>query len=313
MLKNNNAKFAFLYMFSLVALLFVALGAGQVIFQAINKFIADFTAPYGNGFNSSLLKFAISSLIIATPIYFLTMRYLERNLQAGDLDREAPVRRWLIYFILFVSSVVMIVWLMITIGNFLDGDLTSKFILRAITVIVIAGIIFSYYLYDIRRREIKKNNKVILGYLIAALLISVGSLIASFFFVESPAAARARRHDEAVLGHFTQIDSMLSAYYSKNTKLPETLDKAQDSAPYVVLSTLKDPLSGKTYEYKRLDNASYELCADFMTDNRKTTPDESTYTYADRWPHDKGHQCLKQKAIDYTNDQGGPVKSVPVR
>jgi hypothetical protein len=55
-LKNNNAKFAFMYMFSLVALLFMALGTGQVFFQAINKYIPDFAAPYANGFDSGLLK-----------------------------------------------------------------------------------------------------------------------------------------------------------------------------------------------------------------------------------------------------------------
>jgi hypothetical protein len=204
-LKNNNAKFAFMYMFSLVALLFMALGTGQVFFQAINKYIPDFAAPYANGFDSGLLKFAISALIISIPLYYLTMRFLEQNLIKGHLEKEAGIRRWLIYFILFVSSVTMVIWLMITIGNFLDGELTSKFILKALTAIVIAGIIFSYYLYDIRRESPKANDKVVLIYLIASLLITVGSLVFSFFFVESPVEARARRHDTIVLDHTRKL------------------------------------------------------------------------------------------------------------
>ena len=39
--KNNSAKFAFLYLLSLVALGFVAINTGQVVFMYINKYIFD--------------------------------------------------------------------------------------------------------------------------------------------------------------------------------------------------------------------------------------------------------------------------------
>ncbi len=61
---KNNAKFAFFYMLSLVALLGMSLGMGQVIFQIINSLIPD-TTQFANGFSSELLTAAISSLIIS--------------------------------------------------------------------------------------------------------------------------------------------------------------------------------------------------------------------------------------------------------
>jgi len=279
----------------------MSLGIGQVFFQALNKYIVDFTTP-NNGFNSDLLKMAISALIISIPVYYLTMRYLERSLIKGHLDRESAIRRWLIYFILFVSSVVAIIWLIITISSFLNGELTSKFIIKAGVAVLISVIIFSYYLYDIRREDIKKKDKVILIYLIATLVITIGGLAFSFFFVESPKDARARRHDSIVLDHFTQIDSSLSTYYTKTKVLPDKVDKVLNLTPYLNLSLLKDPISGKAYDYKKIDALTYQLCATFQTDNRDPNAPNADTTYIDHWPHASGYQCLTQKAVDYNSD-----------
>jgi hypothetical protein len=311
-MKNNNAKYAFLYMFSLVALLFMSLATGQVIFQAINKFITDVALPNANNFNSDLLKMAISALIISIPIYYLVMRYLSKSLVKGELDKESAIRRWLIYFILFVSSVVMIIWLIVTIGSFLNGELTTKFILKAITAIAISGIIFSYYFYDVKRDDIKAKDKVILIYLIATLVLTIGSLIFSFFFVESPTAARARKHDEQVLNQFTELDSAFNTYYTKFNKLPDTLVAGLSETPYLTVDKYKDPASSKPYEYKKTANDSYELCADFQTDNRDVK-DQAIYAYADRWPHATGYQCIKQKALNFDKQSGGtvPIGNLP--
>lgn len=310
MSSKNNPKYAFWYMLSLVALIFMALGCGQVIFQIINKTIADFTGIYSAGFNSSMLKFAISSLIISIPLYFLMVRQIERGLSSGDLDEDSSIRRWLTYVILFASSVVMVVWLIITINNFLEGELTSKFLLKAVTAIIIAGAIFSYYLYDIRRDNVKKMTNVLLTYLIASLVITVGSLVAAFFFVESPAEARARNHDMQVLNAFTQIDSAISTYYTQTGKLPERLDQLNEQTPYINSQSFQDPQSKKMYDYKVMDASTYQLCADFQTDNTKDQPGQD-YTYTDRWPHASGYQCLKQKALNYTTEV--PAKPAPVR
>lgn len=311
-MKNNNAKFTFFYLLSLVALLFMSLATGQVFFQAFNKYILDFTTPYSNSFNSDLLKVAISALFIAIPLYYLTMCYLERSLVKGHLEKESAIRRWLIYFILFVSSVVAIIWLIATISSFLNGELTSKFILKAIVAVVISAIIFSYYLYDIKRENIKKNDKVILIYLIGTLIIVIGGLVFSFFFVESPKEARARRHDSVVLDHFTQIDSALNAYFTKTDVLPDKLDKVLEQTPYLNLSLLKDPISGKAYDYKKTAKDAYELCATFQTDNRDPNSPSADTTYIDRWPHNLGYQCLKQNAVNYDNGSLNTPKSAPV-
>jgi hypothetical protein len=308
MSNKNNAKFAFWYMLSLVALIFMALSTGQVIFQIINKTIADFSNGYAHSFDSSILKFAISSLIISIPLYYLITRQIEKSLEKKELDKDSGVRRWLTYFILFVSSVVILIWLIATINSFLGGELTSKFLLKTLTVLVISGLVFSYYLYDIRRDETSKNNTIIRTYLIVSLVLTVGSLVAAFFVVESPNQARARRHDLEVLNNFTQIDSTITNYYSENAKLPETLDALKNQVPYINAAALKDPETGAHYEYKIIKDNEYQLCATFETDNT-VAGDTQDYAYTDRWPHASGYQCLHQKVLNLNETR---LKEAPI-
>lgn len=305
---KNNAKFAFWYLLSLVALIFMALSTGQVIFQIINKFIADFSNGYAHSFNSDILKFAISSLIISIPLYYIINRQIEKSLDSKELDKDAGVRRWLIYFILFISSVVILIWLIATINSFLGGELTSKFFLKTLTVLIISGLVFSYYLYDIRRNETTKNNSVIKTYLIVSLILTVGSLIAAFFIVESPAEARSRRHDMEVLNNFTQIDSTISNYYTEKSKLPESLDELSGQLPYLNAAALNDPKTGVNYDYKKIGDNQYQLCATFETDNT-LAGDTQEYAYTDRWPHASGYQCLQQKVLNLTDPQ---IKELPL-
>jgi uncharacterized membrane-anchored protein len=84
------------------------------------------------------------------------------NLKTGELKKDSDVRRWLTYFILFISSVVVIGSLIRILNNFLDGALTINFVLKALTVLSIAALIFGFYFYDIKRKEFETNkaNKI---------------------------------------------------------------------------------------------------------------------------------------------------------
>lgn len=306
---NNNAKFAFWYLLSLVALIFMALSTGQVIFQVINKYIPEFVSHYAPVFDASILKFAISSLIISIPLYFVTVRQIEQSLEKKELPKDAPVRRWLTYFILLISSLVVIVWLIMTINSYLEGELTSKFLLKTLTVVVISGLAFSYYLYDIRRDEVKKKNPIILVYLVVSLVVTIGSLVTAFMIGETPGEARARRHDVEVLGHFDQISATVQSYYTDNQKLPDNIDQLKDQIPYLNAAALKDSKTGEAYKYNKVNDTQYELCATFEADNTKPA-NTYDYSYADRWPHGVGYQCLKQKV--FINGDEGMLKPAPM-
>lgn len=310
-MEKQNAKFAFFYLLSLVALVFMALATGMIIFQIINSSIADELSLAPGGFSQDILKFAISAIIIAAPIYFVMVWLINKNLMSGRLERESGVRKWLTYFILLVSAVVMIGWLIATINSFLNGELTVKFILKALTAILIAALIFSYYLYDIRRAEVNKVN-IIRVYFYGSLGLAAAALIVSFFFIDSPLKVRQQKFDQTIINKFSQLDSAINAYYGENRKLPENLKALvnDDSIYYITENDLTDPATNKIFDYNVKGEDIYELCAAFKTSSKDLSKNRDYYFDA-RWTHEAGYQCLKQKMMK--RDKLDRVKPAPAR
>lgn len=295
--QNNAAKFAFFYMLSLVALVFVAISSGMIIFQIINKFIKDALNIYSGQFSSDELKFAISSIIISVPIFYVTTAQIHKNLFSGKMNKESQIRKWLTYLILFISSVVMIGWLIATINNFLDGDLTLKFILKAITAVGIAATIFSYYFYDIKREEVEgKKDNIIKLYFFGTLFVIIIIFTTSLFIVESPTETRNRKFDESIISKFSSIDSNINNYYIDKKVLPDSLDVLKEEFSYLRDQDFEDS-NGKRFEYKVLEDKKYELCATFLTSNMNDEINKDFYYPDPRWLHESGAQCISQKII----------------
>ncbi len=293
---SNSAKFSFYYLLSLVGLLFTSISVGIIIFQTINKHIIDVLEQYSNSFSQDALKFAISSLIIAAPIFYITMRQIYRNIYSGALSKDSAVRKWLTYFVLLVSAIVMIVWLIMTINSYLNGELTLKAILKTITVLAIAASIFSFYLYDIRKDDaIEKRDKVVTWSFYSSLVVVVGVFALSLFTVESPQATRNRILDNNILSNFNNIITAVDSYYSKYNKLPNDLNVLRDEEKYLTEKNIKNPATNENLDYKIKSENEYELCAVFKASN-KGQQDISENYYKDRWPHDAGYQCFSQKA-----------------
>jgi len=277
----NSAKYAFYYMLSLVTLVIVSLSFGNILFELINNFFPDIAKTiYYN--DSSVLKSAISGLLIATPIFYFVMHKIYFNLKTGDLKKDSEVRRWLTYFILFVSSVVVIGSLISIFNNFLDGALTINFVLKALTVLFIALIIFGFYFYDIRREEFKTNkiNKI---FFIISLLLIVAGFISALLMVESPSEARERKLDEKIVSSLNNIQYSIDDYYYRYEKIPESLEELDvDNI---------NPVSGIEYGYNLINGTEYELCTEFSSSNL-----EKAYNYYDSsWKHDKGYVCIKKE------------------
>lgn len=306
--KENPAKIAFYYLLSLVALVNMAIAVGIVLFQLINKNIKDILDISGGTYDSGALKYSISAIIIAAPVYYIFMWLIHKSLLSGALDKDSAIRRWLTYFIMLVSSIVMLIWMISTINTFLNGDLSLKFILKALSIMLIAGSIFGYYFYDIRRDDVtKKKNMVVLSFFYGSLVIVIASLIVSFFYVESPTQTRNRRYDEMILSRFSMIDSSIQTYYNINKKMPKDFAEIKSIDRYLSDEQMSDPATGKPLEYKVMSKDEYQLCATFKTSNKN--PDDQKNYPNPGWLHDAGYQCIKQKVIPQKVDG---VPAVPV-
>lgn len=283
-------------MLSLVALIFMALSSGMIIFQLINKYVVDIIDQFNGMFSQEALKFAISALVISAPIYYVTAWEIQKNLFRGGLVKDSGVRRWLTYFILLVSSVVMIGWLIATLNSYLDGELSTKFILKSLTAILISAIIFSFYLYEIKREEvINKKDKVVRVYFAASLILIAACFVAALLIVESPTQTRNRKMDNNNISNLEQIESEINIYYLKNKKLPVNFADIKNNSEYLSDSVFKNKLTGQEYEYRVTGEKTFELCTDFLASNKDDKNPESN-VWGDKWKHDAGRQCFKKEA-----------------
>jgi len=288
---NNNAKYAFYYLLSLVALIFTAVSVGMISFGIINDTVAD-ALTMRNGVSDSL-KFAISALIIATPIFFLMQSLINKGLRKGELDKESGVRRWLTYFILLVSSVTILGVFIGVLNNFLAGEFTISFILKSVSMLVISAAVFSFYFYDIKRTNVTDKNLVMRIFFFASLGIIIISFVASWFFIESPVLTRAKRLDQNLVNNITSLENAVNSYNDKYKKLPDSLDQVKnDRDIYLDIRSLVDPETNVPIVYNKVSDKTFQFCATFRTDNKNINPQTDT-SYSDPTKlHLAGYQCI---------------------
>jgi len=294
---NSSAKFAFMYGIALVSLVITAVSTGNVIFQIINKYIEETGSLYSGTYTLSALRMAIAALFIAAPIYFITTARINKNFNAGNLREDMIVRKWLSYFILFISSVVMIGYFIGIFYSFLEGELTTKFILKAMTALIIAATVFSYYFYDITKKEAgKERDKISMVYFWVSLTVILAVFVSGIAFVESPSVTRKKRQDSEVTNRLLQIDSAISEFYKENGVLPEDLKELPEKVAYFDEEAIKNPITGKEVEYKVTSLKKYELCTEFQLSN-KNDKDYDYYVSMD-WKHEEGRDCFLRTVLD---------------
>lgn len=146
-----SAREAFMYLVLFVCLYISAFSFGALLFDFINRWIPD---PLQFDYRDvSAVRRAVSSLIIAFPIYLWLSTLFAKAFMRDPEKRGSKIRKWLSYVTLFVAAVVIIGDLITLLFNLLEGELTLRFLLKILTVLLIAGLIFGYYLWDLRQDE----------------------------------------------------------------------------------------------------------------------------------------------------------------
>ncbi len=93
--------------------------------------------------------------MVTFPIYLLVMRFILREVRMHPDKLESSVRRWLTYIALLIAAGIVIGDLITFLTHFLEGELTSSFVLKVLTAMVIAGGVFWYYLDSLKRESVR--------------------------------------------------------------------------------------------------------------------------------------------------------------
>lgn len=286
--KTNTPRNLFVHLLAIVALYWSAISFTTLLWQYINKFFPDNLNYFGYDFSTGLIRFHVSALIIFFPVFILTSWYLNKLYTKEAQVRESKIRKWLLYLTLFIASLVIIGDLIGTINALLGGEITVRFILKALSIFLVAGLIFGYYLDDVRRETPTKLAKMFAwGTGILVLMV----IISAFFIVGSPNTARLIQFDEQRISDLQTIQSQVVNYWQGKEKLPATLADLNDS-----ISGYKapvDPETKATYEYNIVDakKLSFELCATFNKPTQKSNP-VLTYELNQNWNHEAGRTCF---------------------
>jgi hypothetical protein len=148
-----SAREAFMYLLLFSTLYVVAFQFGSLLFQFINRAFPDPATDVTDRFSREAIRFSVSSLIVALPVFLYMSRLTNRETTRDRTKRVSPVRRWLTYLTLFIAACVLIGDFTSLIYSVLGGELTTRFVLKVLTVGIIAGTMFWYYVSDLRIDE----------------------------------------------------------------------------------------------------------------------------------------------------------------
>lgn len=293
---HSTPKDVFLQLFNIVTFYLTVVGFITLFIQYINAYFPDALNYYFTSI-ADIVRVASSILFISVPAYLLSSWLIARDLTEVPERRDLKLRKWLLYFTLFVSAITIIVDLIIFIYNFLSGELTIQFFLKILVVLLIAAAVFGYYIWDLKREKLDSKIPKYLAFTLG--VVTMASIVAGIFIIGSPATQRNRRFDEQRLNHLQMIQSQVTYYWTQKAQLPKNLADLQDDISG--FSAPLDPETNTSYEYKIVDNLSFELCANFKTvgpeynnlnRNLMYIPNDP---YSQNWSHKAERTCFTRK------------------
>ncbi len=292
---SGNARDSFIYLMSFVTL-YVVVTAIIVLYYMFLDFL--FPDPGWELANVDafldVVRYAIAAVIVAFPLFLILSQILERLVRRTPDSHKQPVARWLTYLTMFLAAAVMMGDLITLLFYFLDGSVTTRFVLKVVVLFVIAEVILSYYYLTPRTAASDRPSKLRPLLASAGIVIVVGAATLGFVMAGSPMSARLVRLDDRRVADLREIHQAIQQMTTERKQdawvtvrpLPTSLEdvaafrRTKQSGREL---SLLDPQSGAAYEFRVTGEKSYELCGTFTAERKKT--------YELFWNHPAGKHC----------------------
>lgn len=293
------AKDVFSYLLMIIMLYIGVISFTAMIWQYINvRFPDALNQAYGA---YDIIRNSISCLVVVWPVLVLISWMIGKDLRKEKEKQNIWVRKWLMYLTLFIASMTIIIDLITLLNSFLSGEITTRFVLKVLVILIVAASVFGYYLWDLKRDAWKKTT-ICLTVTIATSVLIIGSIIGGFFLVGSPAHQRIIRMDNQRVSDLQNIQSQVIYYWTQKGAIPKVLTDLQDPISGFIAPT--DPVTKNAYTYRVKDVHVFELCATFT--EASVIEVGAGYTgssypsragTADVWTHAAGEVCF-ERTID---------------
>lgn len=282
---STGPREAFLHLLLFSSLATWVIALGSLLFDLIN---IGFPLPGEQPMDAfGSLRMGIASVAVAFPLFGFVLRRIRRDIAANPARGMDPIRRWLSYMALFAAALILLGDGIGVIVSFLNGDLTTRFLLKACVVASLAGGVFWWLRQSLHERPEPPGGRRALWYGLCAIVLA--TIATSAWITGGPLQARLRDQDRQRVSDLRDIYRSVSSFSREQGRLPATLDEC-NSNPGTFISALKDPVTGETYGYKTMGDNSFTLTATFNLPSRIPSSGRNTYDpQGDSfWKHEGG-------------------------
>lgn len=315
-----NIGFFFVCVGLLITLITSVVSFLNLVFDTLDKRFPDVlnsTYQYGySTYDYESIRMSLATLIIFFPIFIIVSYFWRKysKIDIGSIDEM--FKKWVIYIILFLSSLVVVIDLVTLLRYFIAGEITSRFILKVATVLIVAILVGLRHICLLRNIEerIKLNSKV-LG--TVSIVFVISAIVYSFMIMGSPFKQRSLRLDDRRVQDLQNIQYQIINYWQQKEKLPTKLSDLANPLSGYSLPVDPEFEKGATYEYAVKDKLTFEICATFALPipkgwreyNNNVMPyygvkdiAMSSYPYPgggtnESWDHQIGRTCF-ERTID---------------
>ncbi len=295
---KTTPRDVFMHIFLVGLLYFAAFQFLQLVFGLIDAKFPDALDQNQYHDPGSSLRWAIATLIVLFPTFLWVSKFLRRDITKNPEKRELRTRKWLLYLTLFLTAILIIGDLVTLVLKFLNGEITTHFVLKVIAILIVAAGIFRYYLSELRDGG---KQTYVPWFAWGSTIVVLAAIVGGFFIAGSPFTQRLVRFDAQRVSDLQSIQYQIVNYWQKKNKLPAVLTDLNDPISNVQVPV--DPETHVAYRYRVTGNLEFELCADFnlhsqVQDKRGYSAGYATEPYgptplgSETWDHVAGEQCF---------------------
>ncbi len=338
-IKNTKLtpKFFFISLGVIVTLITNVSSLLVLFFESLNKKFPDaLNSIYQYGYNSydfETIRVSMATLIIFLPVFIFISYLWVKESKEDSNHTNMILRKWMIYLILFLASLLIIIDLVTLVNYFVSGEITTRFIFKVLGTLIIGSLIDYYYFISMKTESLNfskiKKLSLICGTIF--VLFVVGLIVWSFSIIGSPVKQRAWRLDDRRVNDLQNIQYQIINYWQYKQKLPNNLSELSNPMSGYSLPVEPEFEKGRVYEYIPKNDLSFELCATFTAEMPKgwqegnyvnvsspifregeiKTDMEALYPAGsglnESWSHDIGRTCFS-RTID--KDMYPPIKEI---
>ena len=293
---TNTARNFALQLGSLVALYASLSAVIMLAFGAITLLYPDPQSMYYEYQSAqSAIRFGIALLVVFFPTYVVLTRFVNK-IRRYETGTYLTLTKWLVYLSLLVGGCILLGDVVTVILAYLNGEITVRFILKAVTMLIVIGGAFFYYIKDAQGYWLthEKESKL---YALGTSVVVCAILVLGFSQSDSPTEIRELAADEKQTQDLMDLEWRITDHYSLNNALPLTTDEL-----YVGIETPQAPLGRNAYKYVVVDEDTYQLCATYTFSSERVNgntdvrpaPIEAIKNPYSTWDHTSGETCFER-------------------